>query len=106
MSNYSRRTFLKTTIVVGTTGIAYGEKLCFDKLDMCNNTTPFSPTLNLRIDQDICDGCGLCVDLCPMVKISINVNSVACFDFDDICVCYFWPGYPVCQGSCPLGAIT
>ncbi|MFP3946389.1 MAG: indolepyruvate ferredoxin oxidoreductase subunit alpha [Archaeoglobaceae archaeon] len=51
----------------------------------------------LRIDQRLCDGCGLCVDVCPLG--SIELDGLAEVDQDTCTDC------GVCVDVCPNEAI-
>jgi NAD-dependent dihydropyrimidine dehydrogenase PreA subunit len=53
----------------------------------------------VEIDQDKCNGCGLCVPSCAEGAISI-VNGKAVLAADNLC-----DGLGACLGDCPLGAI-
>jgi len=52
-----------------------------------------------KIDLDICQGCGLCINACPNNAITME-NKKATID-KDLCL-----GCDVCIGSCPQDAIT
>jgi len=54
----------------------------------------------VRIDEDKCDGCGLCVPSCEEGAIKI-VNGKAKLVADRLC-----DGLGACLGHCPQGAIT
>ncbi len=54
----------------------------------------------VRIDEDLCDGCGACVPDCAEGAIQI-VNGKAKLMADNLC-----DGIGNCLGSCPKGAIT
>ncbi len=54
----------------------------------------------VRIDQDKCNGCGLCVPSCAEGAITI-VNGKAILAADNLC-----DGLGACLGDCPQGAIT
>ncbi len=54
----------------------------------------------VRIDQEKCDGCGLCVGACAEGAIQL-VNGKAVLVRDDYC-----DGLGACLGDCPQGAIT
>jgi NAD-dependent dihydropyrimidine dehydrogenase PreA subunit len=54
----------------------------------------------VSIDQDKCDGCGLCVPACAEGAIKI-VNGKAVLSADNLC-----DGLGACLGDCPRGAIT
>jgi adenylylsulfate reductase subunit B len=53
------------------------------------------------IDQEKCDGCGLCVELCPGDLVALNPQAKAFIrDNSDCWNCL------VCVKYCPVGAIT
>lgn len=54
----------------------------------------------IKIDEDLCDGCGLCVDACHEDAIAI-VDNKAKLLRDDYC-----DGLGNCLPVCPTGAIT
>lgn len=54
----------------------------------------------IKIDEDKCDGCGLCVDACHEGAIQL-VNGKAKLVRDDYC-----DGLGDCLGECPRGAIS
>lgn len=54
----------------------------------------------VRIDQERCDGCGLCVPSCAEGAIRI-VDGKAVLSADNLC-----DGLGACLGECPQGAIT
>jgi len=54
----------------------------------------------IKIDEDKCDGCGLCVDACHEGAIQL-VNGKAKLVRDDYC-----DGLGDCLGECPQGAIS
>jgi MinD superfamily P-loop ATPase len=49
--------------------------------------------------EEICDGCGVCIDACSNDAITIENNKA--FIINDLCL-----GCGVCIGSCPNGAIV
>jgi ferredoxin len=55
------------------------------------NTLEFSP--------ELCNGCGMCVDVCPHAVFSIN-GRVVTLDRPEFCM-----ECGACQLNCPLGAI-
>ena len=55
--------------------------------------------MTAEVDKDICTGCGVCVDMCPMGAISMRDN-VACVDSETCSGC------GVCEDECPVGAIS
>lgn len=54
----------------------------------------------VKIDEDKCDGCGLCVPSCAEGAIQI-IDGKARMVADNLC-----DGLGACLGDCPLGAIT
>ncbi|MBI4317974.1 MAG: ferredoxin family protein [Chloroflexi bacterium] len=55
-----------------------------------------------KIDEDLCTGCGICVDSCPMDVIRMNDSGeLAYLAFPGDCTtCY------LCELDCPVEAIT
>ena len=51
----------------------------------------------IRIDQDKCTGCGGCIDLCPVIAISMIDDSVL-IDNDTCTEC------KICAKACPVNA--
>jgi NAD-dependent dihydropyrimidine dehydrogenase PreA subunit len=55
-----------------------------------------------RIDSDLCNGCGICVESCPMDVIGIDDStSKAVIQYPDDCTLCQW-----CQLDCPQNAIA
>ncbi|MEW6661004.1 MAG: ATP-binding protein [Bacillota bacterium] len=54
----------------------------------------------ININEDLCDGCGLCVSPCAESAIEI-VNGKARVISDELC-----DGMGVCLSACPTGALT
>ncbi|MFW6132807.1 MAG: ATP-binding protein [Planctomycetota bacterium] len=54
----------------------------------------------VRIDEDKCDGCGLCVPSCAEGAIQV-IDGKARLRADNLC-----DGLGACLGTCPQGAIT
>ncbi|TFG17891.1 MAG: 4Fe-4S dicluster domain-containing protein, partial [Promethearchaeota archaeon] len=52
------------------------------------------------IDEELCTGCGICVEKCPVEAIHLNNDSVANVD-NNICI-----GCGVCAHFCPENAVT
>jgi len=51
-----------------------------------------------RVNVQMCDGCGMCSDVCPAE--AITVSNVAVIDADK-CI-----GCEACVSECPRGAIS
>ena len=51
-----------------------------------------------KVDPDICTGCGICVELCPMDTIVME-NGVAMINEENCSNCRF------CVSTCSLSAI-
>ena len=60
----------------------------------------YSPTVEIYITIEICDGCELCVDFCPVkvLRIQDGIPIV-----DKLYACY---ACNTCEDLCPHGAIT
>ncbi len=56
--------------------------------------------LMVKIDEDKCDGCGLCIPACPLGAIQIVDGKARVID-ERLC-----DGFGACIGECPKGAIT
>lgn len=54
----------------------------------------------IKIDEDKCDGCGLCIPSCHEGALQI-IDGKAKLVKDSLC-----DGFGACIGECPLGAIT
>ena len=52
-----------------------------------------------KVDADICTGCGICVDLCPLEAISLKDDFVI-IDQDNCTEC------GLCVDECPNDAIS
>jgi NAD-dependent dihydropyrimidine dehydrogenase PreA subunit len=55
-----------------------------------------------NIDKELCDGCKVCVESCPMDVIRFNEDEQKAYPAypSDCTVCY------LCETDCPTGAIT
>ena len=51
----------------------------------------------IRIDQDKCTGCGGCIDLCPVIAISM-IDDRVLIDNDTCTEC------KICVKTCPVNA--
>ena len=54
----------------------------------------------VRIDEDLCNGCGACISPCAEGAISL-VDGKAKVVREELC-----DGFGVCLGACPAGALT
>lgn len=54
-----------------------------------------------KIDSELCTGCGICVDSCPMdvIRMDENEGKAIIKYADDCMLCLF------CERDCPEGAI-
>lgn len=55
--------------------------------------------MKAAIDQDICEGCGVCMPTCPEGAIQRR-------DGDIVIIRIFCRGCGYCVDSCPIGAIS
>jgi Fe-S-cluster-containing hydrogenase component 2 len=53
----------------------------------------------MKVDKNVCVGCGACVGVCPVGAISLK-NGVSVIDPKKCIKC------GACMGMCPVGAIT
>ncbi len=51
----------------------------------------------IKIDQDKCTGCGGCIDLCPVIAISM-IDDTVLIDNDTCTEC------KICVKACPVNA--
>ena len=54
----------------------------------------------VKIDVDICVGCGACCDVCPTASLSLN-DETKCVCNEETCI-----DCGACVGTCPMGAIS
>lgn len=53
-----------------------------------------------NMDRDLCTGCGICVDTCPMDVIRLDGEDIAVIQYqEDCCSCF------ACQMDCPERAV-
>lgn len=109
----STRTFVSMTEVEKANGIdwVFGKKQCMHCTEascmmVCpKNAIQRSPEGAVYIDQDLCIGCGYCVQNCPfgVPKLDpVSHKSSKC----DMCVSRIENGLtPACVKTCPTGAI-
>jgi NAD-dependent dihydropyrimidine dehydrogenase PreA subunit len=54
-----------------------------------------------KIDEAKCDGCGICVEICPLDTFRVNEDTGKAFiAYPDDCITCF-----VCEMNCPTHAI-
>jgi NAD-dependent dihydropyrimidine dehydrogenase PreA subunit len=54
----------------------------------------------LQYDPDLCNGCGMCVSVCPHAMFALNGRAVRLASPDACMEC------GACQRNCPTGAIA
>lgn len=54
--------------------------------------------MSYSVDQDLCTGCGSCVEVCPAEAIEINAGAAAIDDY--LCILC-----GACQANCPQDAM-
>jgi len=55
--------------------------------------------VEIKIDNEKCDGCGTCVDTCPVEVFEIREEKSVVVNPDECLVCM------ACEVQCPNGAI-
>lgn len=56
--------------------------------------------VTLKLDDDLCTGCGICVMVCPHAVFEINQGKAQIVDIDDCMEC------GACSNNCRFGALT
>ena len=54
---------------------------------------------SLRIDKDLCTGCGICIEHCPLDCLRADENGKPYMEYNDCWYC------SVCEHECPTKAI-
>lgn len=55
--------------------------------------------VEIKIDTEKCDGCGTCVDVCPVEVFELKNNKSVVVNLDECLVCR------ACEVQCPNSAI-
>jgi len=55
--------------------------------------------VEVKVDQEKCDGCGTCVDVCPVDVFELREEKSYVVNNDECLVC------KACEVQCPNGAI-
>lgn len=56
--------------------------------------------MSVEIDRDKCDGCGVCVEVCPTDALRLDEDKKAYIKYDECWYC------GCCQLECPRKAVT
>ncbi len=57
-------------------------------------------SLSVEIDRDKCDGCGVCVEICPMDVLRLDEDGKAYVKYEECWYC------GSCMLECPKKAVT
>jgi len=60
----------------------------------------FKNVVTLKLDNELCTGCGMCVIVCPHAVFEINRGKAQILDINDCMEC------GACSLNCKFGAIT
>lgn len=63
------------------------------------STKVVSSMVEIKIDKELCTGCGTCVDTCPVEVFEIQDEKSVVVNVDECLVCL------ACETQCPEGAI-
>jgi MinD superfamily P-loop ATPase containing an inserted ferredoxin domain len=56
--------------------------------------------VTLKLDSNLCTGCGMCAIVCPHAVFEINAGKAQIVDIDDCMEC------GACSNNCRFGALT
>jgi ferredoxin len=65
-----------------------------------NQMTYLKDVVTLKVDQEKCTGCGMCMEVCPHGVFKMNTRHVEIQNRDDCMEC------GACSRNCPFEAIT
>ena len=66
---------------------------------MLNNPVYIADVVTLKLDTDLCIGCGLCTIVCPHTVFELKTRKAAILNRDACMEC------GACKMNCPAGAI-
>ena len=55
--------------------------------------------MNITVDKALCNGCGVCVDLCPLDNLRLDDEGYVVDKYNECWYCN------VCEAECPQQAI-
>ena len=62
--------------------------------------------ISYTIQNELCVGCGICIDVCPHAAISMTVRDGRFIPFIDTDLCYNNKGCHRCMDACPGKAVS